>query len=130
MSILGKLGSLFETESEPSTGLDWKNLTVEEELDHILSESTRKPQVLYKHSSRCATSFFALKNIETLNPLEQEQADFYLVDVIAQRELSRYIADKFGIRHESPQLFVFKNGEIVWHGSHNQIQSNVIKGLV
>ncbi len=130
MSFFGKLGNIFGSEGGSSPKMDWQKLSVEEEVDHLISASSEKPQVLYKHSSRCATSYFTLKNIETLTSLEKEQVDFFMVDVIGQRPLSMYIADKLDVRHESPQLFVFKDGEIIWHGSHNQIQADVIRELI
>jgi bacillithiol system protein YtxJ len=130
MSFFGRLNNMFGSKGDASSKMDWQKLSVEEDVEHLISASSEKPQILYKHSTRCATSYFALKNIEMLSPLEKQQADFYMVDVIGQRPLSMYIADMLGIRHESPQLFVFKNGEVSWHGSHNQIQTDVIRTLI
>ncbi|WP_421775221.1 bacillithiol system redox-active protein YtxJ [Gracilimonas sp.] len=130
MGILDSIGNLFGTEDQPKNKFNWKELTSEEEVADVLQTSNEKPQVIYKHSSRCATSYFALKNVESITAEIQEQADFHMVDVIGHRPVSMHIAEKLGIRHESPQLFVIKDGEVVWCGSHNQIQAEVLEDLL
>jgi bacillithiol system protein YtxJ len=41
-----------------------------------------------------------------------------LVDVIGQRPLSREIAGRLSIAHESPQAILLRSGTPVWHASH------------
>ena len=131
MSVLQSIANLFGTEGEQNKNpFGWKDISKEQELSDIMKASRQKVQVIYKHSSRCATSYFALKNIESISPVGQEQADFFMVDVIGQRPLSMYIADALGIRHESPQLFVIKHEEVIWHGSHHQVQAETLDGLL
>lgn len=130
MSIFSSISKLFGTEGQQKTGLGWNEISSGEDLSEILSASYQKAQVIYKHSFRCATSSFAQKNVESISPKKQKKADFYMVDVIGQRPLSMHIAEKLGIRHESPQLFVLKNGELVWNGSHNELQTEVLEDLL
>ncbi|SMO53679.1 bacillithiol system redox-active protein YtxJ [Gracilimonas mengyeensis] len=127
---MGFFDTLFggEGEDNASSTINWENIHSEEELDDILMASNQKPQVIYKHSPRCATSFFALKNLKALSAEDARKADFYLVDVIAERSISNLVAEKLGIRHESPQLFIIKNGDVQWHGSHHQVNSDVVEG--
>lgn len=47
--------------------------------------------------------------------------DGYYLIVQEERELSNYIEEKTGIKHESPQAFYFVNGEASWHESHDNI---------
>jgi bacillithiol system protein YtxJ len=47
--------------------------------------------------------------------------DAYLVDVRAQRALSQQIAARSGIRHESPQVIIFRRGLPIWNASHDEI---------
>jgi bacillithiol system protein YtxJ len=42
----------------------------------------------------------------------------YWVDVIGGRPLSRALADRLGIVHESPQAILLRGGTPVWHASH------------
>lgn len=130
MSIFSSIGNLFGAESQQKTGFKWNALNSEQELSDILQTSNRKTQVIYKHSSRCATSYFAQKNVESVSADKQKQADYYIIDVIGQRPLSMHIANELGIRHESPQLFIIEDGEVVWNGSHNQIQAEVLEDLL
>ena len=47
--------------------------------------------------------------------------DLYFLTIQDHRDVSNTIADKFEVRHESPQLLVVKNGEVVFHTSHGAI---------
>ncbi len=50
----------------------------------------------------------------------------YLVDVLAQRPLSQAIAARLGIRHESPQAIVLRQGKAVWDASHFAITAKEV----
>lgn len=50
----------------------------------------------------------------------------YEVNVIDNRPLSNKIAADLSVSHESPQLIVIENGEVVFHTSHNNIRRDVI----
>ncbi len=126
MNILKTLGNIFDADNEDNAGTEWQDISRKKEFDQILKVSSQKPQVIYKHSTRCATSYFALRNLESVSSHEKQKADFFMVDVIARRPMSVYITDKLGIRHESPQLFIIKDREVIWHGSHHQVQAEVL----
>ncbi len=130
MGIIDSIGNLFGTEDQPKNKFHWKELTSEEDVADVMKTSNEKTQVIYKHSSRCATSYFALKNVESVSEENQQQTDFHMVDVISHRPVSMHIAEKLGIRHESPQLFVIREGEVVWSGSHNQIQAPALEAIL
>lgn len=127
MSLFKKIGDIFNSESESKADFGWASMHVEDELSDMLKASNTKPQVIYKHSNRCATSFFALKNIQRLSEEERRKADFYMVDVIGQRALSSQISEMLGVRHESPQLIILKDGEVCWHGSHHNVGAEAIE---
>ncbi len=46
------------------------------------------------------------------------------VDVVAARDLSQRLAERYGIRHESPQA-IWLDGDlnVKWHGSHFEISA-------
>ena len=77
--------------------------------------------VLYKHSPTCGLSSMALDEVEAFSA-QHPDVPIYLVDVLSQRPLSNAIESTLGIRHESPQAFVFRQGAVVWHGSHRRVQ--------
>lgn len=130
MSILKTLGNMFNSSDETNDSFGWNGISGEEEVDHILMSSNEKPQVIYKHSRSCAISYLALKDLETLSVESKEKADFYMVDVIGQRPISNHITKELAVRHESPQLFVIKNGEVIWNGSHHQVKADVLAELL
>ncbi len=62
---------------------------------------------------------------------EREWADnpaapVYYLDLIKYRDISNTIADKLSVKHESPQVLVIKNGECVYHASHNAISAGEV----
>ncbi|HLR25666.1 MAG TPA: bacillithiol system redox-active protein YtxJ [Fodinibius sp.] len=95
-------------------------------LSEIADQSYKRPQLIYKHSHRCGTCFFAKNQVEEAADQIREEADLHFVDVIGSRAVSNRITDKWGVRHESPQLLLLKDGEVVWHASHGAIKSRVI----
>ncbi|MEX0724175.1 MAG: bacillithiol system redox-active protein YtxJ [Gracilimonas sp.] len=121
MSFLESLAAIFGTDDNVESDFGWQSVSSEVSLSEIIMASNHKPQVIYKHSTRCATSFFALKNVQSLSEEVKEKADFYMVDVISQRGLSAHIAEQVGVRHESPQLIILKEEKVFWNGSHHSV---------
>ena len=52
------------------------------------------------------------------------------IDVIAERALARGLVAALGIPHESPQALVFKEGALVWHGSHGTLTAELFRSQV
>lgn len=97
----------------------WKQLRNAAELTDIKVKSELKPQVIFKHSTRCSISSVIKNRLEKSVP--PEEVDFYFLDLIAYRSLSNKVAMEFLVEHESPQVLVIKNGECVYDESHNGI---------
>jgi bacillithiol system protein YtxJ len=81
--------------------------------------------VVYKHSPICPTSGIALEEIRSLRRLQQD-VPVYLVDVVHSRPLSRYIAERLGIVHASPQAIILRAGVPAWHGSHFDLRADTM----
>ena len=96
--------------------LNWKTLTDAAQLDDIKTKSFEKPQILFKHSTRCSISNVALKRIEKAANIPD--ADFHFLDLIRFRNISDKIAEEFRVYHESPQILVIKNAECIYDESH------------
>lgn len=96
-------------------------LTEEKQLEQILEVSNEKKVLIFKHSSRCGISSMVLKRFEKSIALENIDFEYYFLDIIKHRALSNTIAETFKIRHESPQLLVFKNGKVIADDSHYAI---------
>lgn len=104
----------------------WNKLSDIDEFQSILKRSNEKPQLIYKHSPSCSVSFLSKQDLDANTKKLAELADLHIVNVIGYRELSRGIASELNIRHESPQVLLVKNGEVVWHGSHWQVNSGEV----
>jgi bacillithiol system protein YtxJ len=100
---------------------NWKPLEHLIQLDAITEQSFQKPQVLFKHSTRCSISTMALNRLMRLNPDFYQQADFYYLDLIAHRDVSAAIAERYHVHHESPQVIILKQGDATYDASHMEI---------
>ena len=99
--------------------MNWIELKSESQLTEIIERSQSKPQVIFKHSTRCSISSMAKSRLE--RSTTPDNVDFYYLDLIAHRNISNKIAAEFEVYHESPQVLVVKNGECVYSESHSSI---------
>jgi bacillithiol system protein YtxJ len=104
--------------------MKWIPLTNEGQLSQIIVQSQTKPQVIFKHSTRCSISSVALQRLQKAT--QPEGLDFYFLDLLAHRPISNKIVETFKVHHESPQVLVIKNGECVFDESHLGISMNDI----
>lgn len=104
--------------------MHWIHLTEEAQLKEITQKSSTKPQVIFKHSTRCSISGVALQRLQ--KGAQPEDVDFYFLDLIAYRSLSNMVAQSFKVQHESPQVLIIKNGECVYDESHLSISMDDI----
>lgn len=104
----------------------WSAISGPEEIEPILQDSNKKPQLIYKHSHRCSVCVMAKQELEEVGEQIGDLADLYMVNVIENRELSNAIASELDIRHESPQVIILKDQEVFWTGSHWDIKGEDI----
>ena len=104
--------------------MHWIHLTDEEQLKQIISKSQIRPQVIFKHSTRCSISAVALQRLQKV--AQPTDIDFYYLDLINYRSLSNRIAEVFKVVHESPQVLLIRDGECVYEESHMGISMNEI----
>lgn len=95
-----------------------------QELDSLMTDSATRPVVIFKHSNSCGISADVLEQVSELD------IDIGLVVVQNARELSNEIERRTGYRHHSPQIFVIRNGEVLYHATHYGIDPlEVVKHL-
>ena len=100
----------------------WHTLTESRQLEEIEKESEKMPVVIFKHSTRCGISRMVLNNFERSYDLPKDkQVKLYMLDLIANRNISNEVADHFGVRHESPQMIILKDRQVVHHASHQGV---------
>lgn len=83
--------------------------------------SEQCPCLIFKHSTRCSISSTAKNRLESKWQLAPPTLTPFYLDLLQNRELSNYIAQKFNITHESPQILLIINGECVYSESHLNI---------
>jgi bacillithiol system protein YtxJ len=70
----------------------------------------------------------ALNRLEiSWNETEMAEVKPYYLDLIAYRNLSNAVAEKFGVMHQSPQVLLIKSGESVYDDSHMGISYQSLK---
>jgi bacillithiol system protein YtxJ len=104
--------------------MHWIHLTDEEQLKQILSKSQVRPQIIFKHSTRCSISAVALQRLQKVS--QPAEADFYFLDLLSYRSLSNKIAEVFKVFHESPQILLIRDGDCVYEESHMGISMHEI----
>lgn len=115
--------------NEVNSNVNWIPLTDVSQLDEIIENSNDKTIGIFKHSTRCSISRFALKQFENEYNLDNN-VDLYFLDLLNYREVSNEIANRFQVVHQSPQLILIKNGVAVYDVSHSDIQANELKKYV
>ena len=90
-------------------------------LDRLFAESFERPVVLLKHSATCGISSGVYRIVENV------AADVNVVVIQTHRDLSTEIAARTGVRHESPQAIVLRDGRPVYHASHYDIEAEHIQ---
>lgn len=72
---------------------------------------------VYKHSTACPISAAAAEVVRR----HSFDRPVYWVNVIEQRPLSNWVADAYGVRHQSPQLLKISGSRVARHWSHFDI---------
>lgn len=132
---MGFLDKLFKTQKEQDTaenheGIPWQLLDCEDQFFNLVKNSKHIPKVIFKHSTRCGISRMALKSFEDGYTLDEKDAAFYLLDLLNHRELSNLIASKLNVMHQSPQVIVIDNEEIIHTDSHHGIDIKRVQQLI
>lgn len=93
-------------------------------LEEIADRSKSQPVVIFKHSLTCPISAAAYSQMAAY------AGEVSLIEVQIARELSREIENRLGVAHESPQVIVLHNGQVVWNASHFAITVDAVTQAV
>ena len=105
---------------------NWNPITTEQDVHNIIENSIEKPQIIFKDSVTCGISAYAKERLVNGNDVLIAKADFNYLDLLSYRSVSNFIADELHVIHQSPQIIVLKNGEVVYRVSHHSIQAEEI----
>jgi bacillithiol system protein YtxJ len=104
--------------------MNWQPLISEEALAELHNASFQKPQLIFKHSTKCSISSMALNRLNKADDITD--VDCYLLDLISYRSISNHIAERYQVHHESPQVLLIHNGECIFDESHSGIMMDEI----
>jgi bacillithiol system protein YtxJ len=128
MSFITNLFGSSENEKPSKVG--WRMLTDLGQLNELVELSHQQPVLIFKHSTRCSISRFALKNFENEYDFSEEQLQPYFLDLLEYRTISNEIATRFEVMHQSPQILLIKGDKCVYHTSHDGIEVSSLKKFV
>jgi bacillithiol system protein YtxJ len=98
-----------------------------DEIEPLVETSRRRPVMIFKHSLTCPVSTTAYEELQRyLAERRDETALCVLVEIQNARDVSTAIAERTGVRHESPQAIVLRDGEVTWHASHGRIHHKAL----
>ncbi len=99
--------------------MNWIELNNLQQLSQIRELSRSRPQVIFKHSTRCSISTVVKNRLERVD--QPRSADFYFLDLLKFRSVSDQVAEDFSVYHESPQVLLIKDAACIYEESHNAI---------
>jgi bacillithiol system protein YtxJ len=100
---------------------EFKSIETNDALDELFKRSFDEPVIIFKHSNACGISSHVMEMVDDVG----NEINFVVVQ--DDRDLSNEIADRTGHRHQSPQIFVIKNGKPVYHATHYGIDPRAVE---
>ena len=97
-----------------------------DELDRLLAASEDRPLLIFKHSYTCGTSAEALDELVTHLNEQPADVEYAMVTVQTHRDVSNAVTKKLGVRHETPQALLIRDGRVVWSASHFRVTATAV----
>jgi bacillithiol system protein YtxJ len=85
--------------------------------------------LLFKHSPTCPVSAAAFEQYRRWAGHHPELESGW-IEVVAERPLARAVAERTGVRHESPQAILLEGGRPRWSASHAAITEASLDGAL
>jgi bacillithiol system protein YtxJ len=108
--------------SAPANG--FVDLSDVDSLDRFLAQSNGSPAIIFKHSNTCGISARAHAEMSRI------QHPVGLVTVQRARGVSNEIEARTGIAHETPQVFIIRDREVLWSASHGRIKAEAVEAAL
>ena len=90
-------------------------------LELAIAESRERPVLIFKHSRSCGISCEAFDELHAHIADASVDASYNMITVQHHRQVSDAAAVRLGIRHETPQVILLRDGVPVWIASHFRI---------
>lgn len=118
---------------------DLTSLEHVDELHRLIDESQSRPVLLFKHSHSCGASLEALDELvaylndrgpERSAPRDSRRPQYAMVTVQTHRAISNAVAQRLGVRHETPQALLIRDGRVVWSASHFRVTAAAVEDAI
>ena len=119
------MGFFSKTEEK---GVEWNHISDEDQIQEIVNDQSGESHLIFKHSTRCGISSMAKSQFERQWNSDSKTKLWYL-DLLSFRPISDNIAELTRVQHQSPQVIVIRNGEVIYSESHHSIDANQILKL-
>ncbi len=93
-------------------------------FEALVGRSSAEPVFVLKHSRTCGISADIYHHLGSLD------GEINLIVVQDHRAVSNAVAERLGVRHASPQAFVLKGGEILYHATHYGIDPQAVQAAL
>ena len=93
-------------------------------LDAALEESRTRPVLVFKHSRSCGISCEALDELHAHVERASAGTAYKMITVQSHRNVSDQLAKRLGVRHETPQAILIRDGRPVWTASHFKVTAD------
>lgn len=103
-----------------------RDLLKHQDIDELLELSKTEPVYLMKHSTSCGISTAGWNEFQDFSR-GHEKLKMFRVLVRENRAISLAIAERFNVRHESPQVILFYRGKALWNASHFGISQTSLR---
>ncbi|GAB4374655.1 MAG: bacillithiol system redox-active protein YtxJ [Salibacteraceae bacterium] len=115
----------WKTEKADTLPVNWIGMKAPEDVDRAIAASKEQQVAIFKHSTRCGISSTAYNRLSTVADSGNSVPVFF-IDVILHRDISNLVENRLGVKHESPQLLLLRNGKVEEHFSHLAIEGSQI----
>ena len=93
-------------------------------LDAAIAESRERPVLLFKHSRFCGVSCEALDELQSHIDGAPADVAYKMITVQTHRSVSDAAAQLLGLRHQTPQAILLRDGKVIWNASHFSITAS------
>lgn len=98
-------------------------------LDDLFETAKEKTVWIFKHSLTCPISGAAWGEFRRFvaDQPGDNGAIFALIEIQYARPVSNAVAERTGVRHQSPQAILLRDSRVAWHASHYDIDLNALQ---
>lgn len=97
-------------------------------LEELLEAAKETPVWFFKHSLTCPISAGAWSEFRRFAADQDgDGAVFALIEVQTARPVSNALAERLGVRHQSPQAILLRESRVAWHASHYDIDLKALR---